>query len=139
MVSILRGAGVGPENLLAVRLGHDKQYCTIQLIVIFTNYLQVLIVIVFFLDNWGGKSVDIRFGDRYHVMQRRFWHSACIGPGHKIRRLCISLCPFKLDASHQDTTMSSFEVNNLFGVSGKVVLVTGGSRGIGKMVSSCVT
>jgi hypothetical protein len=30
--------------------------------------------------------------------------------------------------------MSSFDVQNLFGVSGKVVLVTGGSRGIGKMV-----
>ncbi|KII93791.1 hypothetical protein PLICRDRAFT_405288 [Plicaturopsis crispa FD-325 SS-3] len=32
--------------------------------------------------------------------------------------------------------MSSFEVNNLFGVAGKVVLVTGGSRGIGKMIST---
>ena len=30
--------------------------------------------------------------------------------------------------------MSSFDVQNLFGVNGKVVLVTGGSRGIGKMV-----
>ena len=30
--------------------------------------------------------------------------------------------------------MSSFDIQNLFGVSGKVVLVTGGSRGIGKMV-----
>ena len=30
--------------------------------------------------------------------------------------------------------MSSFEVNSLFNVEGKVVLVTGGSRGIGKMV-----
>lgn len=32
--------------------------------------------------------------------------------------------------------MSSFEISNLFGVSGKVVLVTGGSRGVGKMVRS---
>lgn len=31
--------------------------------------------------------------------------------------------------------MSSLQVQNLFGVTGKVVLVTGGSRGIGKMVS----
>lgn len=31
-------------------------------------------------------------------------------------------------------TMTSLDVQNLFGVSGKVVLVTGGSRGIGKMV-----
>ena len=30
--------------------------------------------------------------------------------------------------------MSSFDVQKLFGVNGKVVLVTGGSRGIGKMV-----
>jgi hypothetical protein len=30
--------------------------------------------------------------------------------------------------------MSSFDVQKLFSVSGKVVLVTGGSRGIGKMV-----
>lgn len=30
--------------------------------------------------------------------------------------------------------MSSFDVQSLFGVNGKVVLVTGGSRGIGKMV-----
>jgi hypothetical protein len=30
--------------------------------------------------------------------------------------------------------MSSFKVENLFNVAGKVVLVTGGSRGIGKMV-----
>ena len=34
----------------------------------------------------------------------------------------------------EPTTMSSFDVQNLFGVNGKVVLVTGGSRGIGKMV-----
>jgi NADP-dependent 3-hydroxy acid dehydrogenase YdfG len=31
--------------------------------------------------------------------------------------------------------MASLKVQNLFGVYGKVVLVTGGSRGIGKMVS----
>ena len=30
--------------------------------------------------------------------------------------------------------MASLDVQNLFGVNGKVVLVTGGSRGIGKMV-----
>jgi len=32
--------------------------------------------------------------------------------------------------------MSSFDVSNLFAVQGKVVLVTGGSRGIGKMIST---
>jgi len=30
--------------------------------------------------------------------------------------------------------MSALQVENLFAVTGKVVLVTGGSRGIGKMV-----
>ena len=34
----------------------------------------------------------------------------------------------------ESITMSSFDVQNLFGVDGKVVLITGGSRGIGKMV-----
>ena len=34
--------------------------------------------------------------------------------------------------------MSSFQVENLFGVKGKVVLVTGGSRGVGKMVRTFV-
>jgi hypothetical protein len=33
-------------------------------------------------------------------------------------------------------TMNSLHVESLFGVAGKVVLVTGGSRGIGKMVST---
>ena len=32
--------------------------------------------------------------------------------------------------------MSELEVQNLFNVKGKVVLITGGSRGIGKMAST---
>lgn len=34
--------------------------------------------------------------------------------------------------------MSTFEADNLFKVTGKVVLITGGSRGIGKMVIDAV-
>lgn len=33
--------------------------------------------------------------------------------------------------------MDALALNDLFSVQGKVVLVTGGSRGIGKMVSTC--
>ena len=34
--------------------------------------------------------------------------------------------------------MTSLVVNDLFNVKDKVVLVTGGSRGVGKMVSTCL-
>jgi short-subunit dehydrogenase len=37
------------------------------------------------------------------------------------------------------TNMQSFEIPNLFSCAGKVVLVTGGSRGIGKMVRMCIS
>jgi len=66
------------------------------------------------------------------------WLFPSPGPVHARFRECFAiLCGVLIPTTKsflRPATMSSFDVQNLFGVNGKVVLVTGGSRGIGKMV-----